>query len=166
MSGANAVPASRASISSGLLIHPIRSFAECLNVSRDAKIFRELSVKNRFSISLSGNKLFAIVNASLECVSSLDGSQGAPAIQRIEQHVSLFAVVMPNDKFSGRVINDNGIATLAQLIQKLGNKHGFAGPRVAHNQEVEAFILSPQADDFFVGTGRADSNSVSVPCLF
>src|SRR5438128_789818 len=47
--GASAVPASRVSISSGLLIQLISSFADGLNVRRYAKIFRELSVKNRFS---------------------------------------------------------------------------------------------------------------------
>src|SRR5262245_18274498 len=73
ISGAKAVPASRVSISSGLLIHSMSCLAEGRNVSKYANIFRELSVKNRFSSSLSGQTLFAIVSASLGWLSSLDG---------------------------------------------------------------------------------------------
>src|SRR5207253_507309 len=86
-------------------------------------------------------------------------------IQGIEQHVSMFTVVMPNDEFPGRVINDDGVSPLPQLVQELGNQHRFTGSGVAHYQEVEGFILPAQTDNFFVGTASDDSDSVSVPCL-
>src|SRR5262249_38294003 len=77
----------------------------------------------------------------------------------------MFAVVMTNDEFPGRVINDDGVSPLPQLVQELGNEHRFTGSGVAHYQEVEGFILPAQTDNFFVGAASDDSDSFSVPYL-
>src|SRR5262245_36028607 len=88
-----------------------------------------------------------------------------PAVERIEQNIATFGVEMPNDKFPGGVVNDDRVATFSKLIQKLGDKHRLSRTGVAHDQEVQAFVLAAHTNDFLLRSTGSNANPVSAPHL-
>src|SRR5262245_30216744 len=91
---------------------------------------------------------------------------GTSLVQRVKENIATFSVEMPDDKLSGRVVNDYCIAALPKLIQELGDKYGLSRPGVSHDQKVKAFVLAPYADDFGAGDpAGCDANSIAASHL-
>src|SRR5262245_20832213 len=72
---------------------------------------------------------------------------------------------MPNDKFTGGVVNDDRVATFSKLIQKLGDKHRLSRTGVAHDQKVQAFVLAAHTNDFLLRSAGSKANPVSASHL-